>query len=487
MTELSPYTRNPSGTPIWFLGLETQLLRRIVSLGWPVIIGMLSQTAINTVDLLLVGRLPESVAVPGTAAMFSSIILLWAFGGFLSAISVGTQAITARRFSEGNLDKTGQVLTNAIAVAIVASLLMMLLAEQIVEPIMALLSPSHSVQQIGASYSRIRFIGLISMALMAGYKSFYDGMGRVRIHMTVAICMNIANAILCYLLVFGFSIGSYTFEPLYVDGAAFAAVITSYMGLFVMIAWSLRKGDRQRFKIYRWSNFDWGIAKSVSKLSLWSGLATVVLMAGVGLFSHIVGMIDEQQGLDAVNSSAASIIIHVMMLVFMTCLAFGTSTATLVSQSIGAKNPDLAERYGWQSVLLAVYIMTIFGMIAYLFPEPILRIFMPAELNTAGSLKDEVVRVALPALKIAVSLLSPVAAAAMVLTQALYGAGKTRYVLVVEFVLHFGCLVPVSWLLGVVFKMGLLGCWLAAVAYATLLLVAMSVQFAKGNWKDTIL
>jgi Na+-driven multidrug efflux pump len=69
--------------------IEPTLLRRIVTLGLPVIIGMMTQTLINQVDGMFIGRLPEEQAVPGHAAMGPSLILLWAFGGFLSAISGG--------------------------------------------------------------------------------------------------------------------------------------------------------------------------------------------------------------------------------------------------------------------------------------------------------------------------------------------------------------------------------------------------------------
>ncbi len=469
------------------LGLEPVLLRRIIHLGWPVIIGMLCQTAINTVDLLFIGRLPEEIAVPGTAAVLSSIILLWAFGGFLSSISVGTQAISARRFSEGHWLDAGRVLTNAIAVSIVASILIMGIAELLVDPLMALLSPSNAVQQLGTSYSRIRFWGLPGMALMASYRSFYDGLGRVRIHMTIAVLMNIANIILCYFLIFGFSAFGFTVEPMHVKGAALGAVLSSYFGLLLMIVWSLRKEDRLHFGVYRLKHLNFDVAFAVSKLSFWSGLATVILMTGVGLFNHIVGLIDQSEGVDAINSSAASIIIHVMMLVFMSCLAFGTSTAILVSQSVGAKVPNLAERYGWQSVLLAVYVVSFFGFFVFLFPEPILRIFMPKEGTQANALKDAVVTLAIPSLKLAVGLVAPLAAAAMVLTQALYGAGKTRYVMVVEFLLHFGCLVPLSWFLGVVCGQGLFGCWIAAVVYVALLLLATGIKFWRGQWKETVI
>lgn len=482
----SIYARDPGPPQFRFMFLEPTILARIVHLGWPVIVGMLTQTAVNTIDLLMVGRLDDSEAVPGTAAIMASVVLLWAYGGFLSSISVGTQALSARRYSEGHFEKAGQILTNSIAVSIIASLVITTLAISLIEPTMMLLTKSPEVQRVGTEYSKIRLLGLPSMALMASFKSFYDGLGRVRIHMTIAIIMNIVNTVCNYFLIFGSEFAGIKSPTLGVNGAAWGSVIASYVGVLIMVVWSLRKNDRLKFRVFRFKNLSSHIALTISRLSLWSGLATVVLMVGVGLFNFIVSAIDIAEGSSSINASAASIILHVMMLVFMTCLAFGTSTATLVSQCIGAKLPKLAERYVWQCVLLAVYVMTIFGFIAFLFPKPILTLFLPPDLD-ANHLKEQVIIAATPSLRMAALLLSPTAAAALVLTQALYGAGETRYIMIVEFLLHFLCLVPLAWLLALHFELGIIGCWMAAIIYASGLLIATATKFVSGSWKKLVL
>lgn len=477
---LRNYTDDPGIPSFRWLLLEPILLMRIVHLGWPVIVGMLTQSAINTIDLIMVGRLDDSLAVPGTAAIMASVILLWAYGGFLSSISVGTQALCARRFSEGHHQEAGAVLTNSIAVAVLASLVVTTLALIMVEPSMLFLSKSVEVQMMGNDYSHIRLLGLPSMALMASFKSFYDGIGAVKVHMCVAIIMNIVNIIANYFLIYGFEHSLIHIPAFGVCGAAWGSVISSYVGLIIMFLWAQQ--DQHRFMIFHIKNLNKSISLKIAKLSFWSGLATVVLMTGVALFNHIVSSIDDIAGEGSINASAASIITHIMMLVFMTCLAFGTSTATLVSQSIGVKNFHLAKRYVKQCVLLAVYMMSIFGILAFLFPKVILNLFLPSDLN-GNVLKDLVIAKAIPSLKITALLLSPTAAAGLVLTQALYGAGETRYVLMVEFILHFFCLVPLAWFLAIMLNMGILGCWIAAIVYATGLAIFTGQRFIKGKWQ----
>src|SRR5687768_7194846 len=91
---------------------DPALSRRIGALALPVILGMLAQTAVNLLDTALVGRLPPSVSIPGQAALGVSLPILWSMAGFLAAISVGTQALTARRAGEKRHREAGSVLTN---------------------------------------------------------------------------------------------------------------------------------------------------------------------------------------------------------------------------------------------------------------------------------------------------------------------------------------------------------------------------------------
>ena len=63
----------------------------------------------------------------------------------------------------------------------------------------------------------------------------------------------------------------------------------------------------------------------------------------------------------------------------------------------------------------------------------------------------------------------PLIAAGMILTQALFGAGNPRFVMFVELLLHFGVLLPLAYLLGVILQGGLLGVWSSAAVYVALL------------------
>jgi Na+-driven multidrug efflux pump len=78
---------------------------------------------------------------------------------------------------------------------------------------------------------------------------------------------------------------------------------------------------------------------------------------------------------------------------------------------------------------------------------------------------------------------TPLIATGMILTQALFGAGNTRFVMIAELFLHFLCLVPLAWILGVELKLGLVGIWSSALVYVVLLTSLMVWKFRSGDWK----
>src|SRR5579884_1285297 len=149
------------------LTIDRRLGRRIASLSLPVVAAMLSQTAINLVDHILVGRLPDPERTAGQAALGISLILFWLVGGFLSALAVGTQAMTARRFGAGQNEEAGQVLTNSLVIAVCSSVVAVTAAWFAVPKILPFFHKDQELLRLGEPYLRWRYIGVVSMVTTA--------------------------------------------------------------------------------------------------------------------------------------------------------------------------------------------------------------------------------------------------------------------------------------------------------------------------------
>jgi Na+-driven multidrug efflux pump len=462
--------------------------RAILRLAAPTVVAMLSQSVVNEVDVIFFSRLPCPESSNGQAALLPALIVLWLFGGSLSAISVGTQALTARRFAEQKPESAGAVLANSAFFCVLAGAVFTVVGLLLLPTIFGLMIKVPEVRDVAISYTRWRMLGVTSMALTMAIKAFFDGIGKTHVHLVAAVVMNVINVALCWTLVFG----AFGAPRLGVVGAGVAAFIATWIGLGIMILYAaLVRAD---FRPLRRSNLSPGLTWDILKLSIPAGLATVVMMCGFGVFSTVVGRLDAdgaraavekasvvvgQCGArEAVNSAATTDIVEVLKLTFTACLAFGTAAATLVGQSLGARRPDDASRFGWASVRLGALIFGVVGLCeGVLFTRPIIAFISQSDAVRAAALFPMHL----------VGVLTPVIAVAMILSEALFGAGNSKFVAIAQFGLVFGCLLPLAYLLAVAFHLALVGIWLAASVYFVLAAITMALKFRQGRWKTIVL
>jgi putative MATE family efflux protein len=321
------------------------------------------------------------------------------------------------------------------------------------------------------SYTHWRLFAFVSMSMTQAAKGFFDGIGRTTYHFVASLIMNFANVILCWVFIFG-HLGAPAMGP---TGAGFSAFISTWIGLIVMLVYVFL--HRRDFHPIRWSNIARPLTWDMMKLSIPAALATIVMMFGFALFTKIVNVLDEGM-VEAVNGAATTNIIQIMMLTFTACIAFGTSTATLVSQSLGRKEPDEAAAFGWASVRLGVIVFGAVGLCeGLLVREQVISIFAA----TPG------VKEAMHEPMMLVGVVTPLISIALILSEALFGAGSTKFVALAQFVLVFGLLVPGAWFVGLKLHAGLNGIWISACLYAVLAASVMALKFRAGGWKKILL
>ena len=163
-----------------------------------------------------------------------------------------------------------------------------------------------------------------------------------------------------------------------------------------------------------------------------------------------------------------------MSLSFVACIGFGQATATLVSQQMGNNNYKEAENYGWDSVKIGIYFFGALGMVVVAFPEFFLDFLSDDRL---------VIEAAAPGLRIMASLEAFIAAA-LILVQAHFGAGNTKFVMYVEALVHAVCLIPLAYLLAIVADFGFMGIWYSASVYVIALASILAWKFWEGTWKE---
>jgi Na+-driven multidrug efflux pump len=298
------------------------------------------------------------------------------------------------------------------------------------------------------------------------------------VHLVASIVMNAANAILCWAFIFG-HLGA---PAMGAAGAGLAAFVATWIGLFIMVAFVTL--TRDEYRPLRRANVSRATTRAILKLSVPAAAATIVMMIGFGLFTRAVGRLDMGAasltvqgrcgGVEAVNSAANTDIVELLQLTFTACMSFGTATATLIGQSLGRRDPDEAQRWGWASVRLGIVFFGVIGLLeGVLFTDQVIALFTNSmAVRHAASFPLHLM-----------GIVTPIIAIAMILSEGLFGAGDTKFVALAQAAMVFGWLVPGAYLLGVTLDMSLNGIWVAAFIYMCLAAAVMSAKFASGSWK----
>ena len=454
--------------------------RTILRLALPTVIAMLSQSIVNEIDVFFFTRLPHPEDSNAQAALLPSLLLVWLFGGSLSAISVGTQAFTARRYAERKYDAAAAVLANAAFFCLVAGVAFAIIGAFTIDSLLGIiLARCGEAHGIALAYSKWRLLGIVSMSMTMAFKAFFDGIGKTWVHLVSALIMNVFNVILCWAFIFG----NFGMPRMGAPGAGFAALVSTWVGLGIMIFYGMR--ERPKFDFLRWSLISKSLTWDILKLSIPAAAATIVMMLGFGLFTKVAGALDKEATdaaiaaggsvREAVNGAATTDIVAILKLTFTACLAFGTATATLVAQSLAAKRPDDATKFGWASVRLGLVLFGVVGLCE--------GVFFTKDIVHFISHSESVREAAFLPMRM-MGIVTPIIAVAMILSEALFGAGSTKFVAAAQFCLVFFLLVPLAWFLGIKLDIGLNGMWVGAVSYAIGAAIVMTVKFRAGNWKS---
>ncbi|HEY8074246.1 MAG TPA: MATE family efflux transporter, partial [Labilithrix sp.] len=236
--------------------------RTVLRLALPTVVAMLSQSVVNEIDVIFFAQLPCPESSNAQAALLPSLLLVWLFGGSLSAISVGTQALTARRYAERRYDAAGAVLANSAFFCLVAGVLFAILGAFTINGLLGLIIQVPQAHSIALAYSKWRLLGIVSMAMTMALKAFFDGIGKTWVHLVAAIVMNVFNVLFCWIFIFG-HLGA---PRMGAPGAGFSAFVATWIGLGIMLFFTAR--ERKRFDPVRRSNLSRGLTWDILKLSI---------------------------------------------------------------------------------------------------------------------------------------------------------------------------------------------------------------------------
>jgi putative MATE family efflux protein len=406
------------------------------------------------VDMFFVGKLGKNaVTTVGLTEAVITLIYSIAIG-----LSTAATAIVARRIGEKNPESAAHAGAQSLIICFVLTIFISTLGMSFASNILSLMGANSDVVRDGAIFTRIMFGGSMAIMLLFLINGIFRGAGDAAIAMRSLWIASGINIILCPIFIHLFGL----------KGAAIATVIgrstgVLYQSFRLFNGKGILKFRKDHFK------FDSPIIKSIIKVA-WP--ATIQFILASGSWIALTRLVAQTGGTNA----SAGYQIAIRNVVFFILPAWGLSNAaaTLVGQNLGAKQIQRAH----DSVMLTAKYNAIFmSFVMVLFlccAHPIVSFF---------SHDEEVIQYGALSLRIFGSgyIFYGIA---MVMTQALNGAGDTRTPTIINFVCFWLFQIPLAYFMARVLDFKATGAFLATPIAETLVAILAWYYFKRGKWKE---
>lgn len=438
-------------------------IKSVLTLAYPVVVGMMARTVMGLVDVIMVGRLGVAQLAAVGLGFHFVILIVYSFSNF----NVGVQALASRRYGERNFLQCGDVVQRTVLFIWTIGLAGSIAGFFYGPVIFSWFTDDPEVYRYGSTYVSIRLLEMFAVAIMGVHRGFFDGIGKTTVYMKTMLIMNGLNIALNYMLIFG----KFGIPQLGVTGAALGSMISSYVGAAVIFWFAFRPEIRDKFKLYTNMRVDLKLVGKLYRLSVPVMFQTFMLFAGFLTFLKITGMIS------TVSLAASNACMNIISVSFMPGFGIGIAAATFVGQNLGAGKPDMAEKMAVEAIKFGVVFMGALGVLFLAVPGLILRMFTPDQ----AIIDDGIMPLRI------VGVVQFIDAVGLILANILRGAGMTTYVMVVDILVIWALFVPAAYLFGITLNYGNSGAWFALALYIVAFAGTLWIAFKKGNWKNVVI
>ncbi len=417
------------------------LMQQVIVLSvWPFFQNIMG-TIVSFVDMMISGRMSAEdihgyqggadVSKAMIEMMGPVVYVIWLMMILQGSIGMGAQALVARAIGAKDRSLAEKAFGQALVLGFAAGGLAGLMIYCFVDPIVQFANISVAGSQFAKEYiSVVAFSAPLSGVLFVANSCMRASGDTVRPFIAMFV-VNLTNAGLSALFVYA----PYPFGGYGAAGIAMGTVIGWAAGVAVVL-WVVRP----RMKHYtvddpmvlKWNyvRYSRKLFRRIMRISLPNaievlGMCTIHII-GFRFVSNIGQRYAEKVGVEGegVIVGAHALAVRVESLSFMPAFALGMAASTLAGQYLGAESKELAKksvRFCW---VVTVIIMTIAGILMYIFADSLVGILM----NGQGPQREFAVGI------IHIFAFSqPLFATAMVMKMSMRGAGATGTVMMGSF------------------------------------------------------
>ena len=433
----------------------------VILLAIPMMLEMMMESVFALVDLYFVGHLENSSYAVQTVGLTESVLTI--IYSLAIGISMAATAVVARRVGEKDPAAAAKAGMQAIMIALTLNIAISACGIYFGKEILLLMGASEAAAEHGTPFIQIMTGGSFVIMLLFLINGIFRGAGDAAIAMKSLWLANIANIILCPILING--IGS--FEGYGLTGAAIATTIGRGMGVLYQL-YHLFNGKGLIRMTLAYFKPDGPVIRTIVSIASPAVLQFVIASCSWIFLAKLVASTGGDEG-----SAGYQTAIRLMMFFLLPAWGLSNAAATLVGQNLGAGNPDRAADSVMKTAKYNMIYMGAVMVISLVGAELFAEFFS----NDSG-----VQNVAVTALRI-IALGYVFYGFGMVLMNAFNGAGDTWTPTKINFVGFWLFQIPLAYFLADTLNMGPLGVFIAVPVAETSITLASYVLFKQGKWQ----
>ena len=436
---------------------QSEKLWLIISLSIPSILAQISATVMFFIDASMVGHL----GAKASAAIGLVETTGWLVGGLASAANMGFSVQVAHFIGANDFEAARRVLRQSMVCCFIWALMTSLISVIIAPFLPFWMGGSEEIARDASIYFAIFGLAGIFFQAEGLAGSMLKCSGNMKIPSMLNIGMCVMDVLFNYIFIYILDLG--------VMGAAIGTGVAMLITAGLMLYFLLVK-SKMLSLVGRPGSFKpkSDTISTAFKIGAPMGLQHL-LMGGAYVVSTMI-----VAPLGTIAIAAHSLAITVESLCYMPGYGIAEAATTLVGQGIGAGQKLLTRSFARMSVGLGIAVMTVMGVLMWIFAPELMSLMSPVEEVIAQG--TQVLRIEAWA--------EPMFAAAIVTNGVFIGAGDTIIPAIMSLVSMWAVRLTLAASLAP--KYGLKGVWMAMATELTFRGSIFLFRLFKGNWSEKL-
>ena len=344
----------------------------------PLMLTGILQLLYNAADSVVVGRFESSDALAAVTSVGSLINLLV---NLFMGLSVGTSVAVAHDWGAKDFEGVSRTIHTSYLISFIGGILVSAVGIALSGQFLVWMKSDPAVLPLSARYLRIYFVGTTANMAYNFGASVLRSVGDTRRPLYFLAVSGLVNVILNLIFVIVFRMG--------VDGVAWATVASQVLSAAFVIVYMMRTDGPIRFE-WKKLRVHPDKLKKIVLVGLPAGLqgtvfsiSNVIIQSSVNSFGNVVM---------AGNGAAASI----EGFTYIAMNSVYHASLTFVGQFVGARKLDRINGVIFRCIALVSAIGIFFGVLSYVFADPLLSIYLPNDPDAVGYGRTRLLYLAVP-------------------------------------------------------------------------------------------